>query len=203
MTAATHHLLYARVLGAGWPTLPPQLRAMHTVTPVVTAEGTVDVERGTGRVARLLAAIARLPQAGRQVPLRVRMSTIGSGERWQRSFDGRSFDSHQTSRWTSQAVLLDERVGPVVLTFRVTNDDTTLTLTPQAWRILGIPLPRFHMPITEAREYVDEHGRFAFVVEASHRWTGLIVRYSGWLEPAAPQDMDKISRKRATFAASV
>ena len=78
MTAATHHLLYARVLGAGWPTLPPQLRAMHTVTPVVTAEGTVDVERGTGRVARLLAAIARLPQAGRQVPLRVRMSTIGS-----------------------------------------------------------------------------------------------------------------------------
>jgi hypothetical protein len=50
------------------------------------------------------------------------------------------------------------------------------------WRAFGMPLPKFLGPCSTAYEAVED-GRFRFHVEIGHPWTGLIVRYRGWLVP--------------------
>jgi hypothetical protein len=48
--------------------------------------------------------------------------------------------------------------------------------------VCGIPLPRALAPRGDSYEFV-EAGRFHFHVEIDHPFTGLIVRYRGWLVP--------------------
>jgi len=48
------------------------------------------------------------------------------------------------------------------------------------WSVCGIPLPRALAPRGDSYEFV-EAGRFHFHVEIVHPFTGLIVRYRGWL----------------------
>jgi hypothetical protein len=55
-----------------------------------------------------------------------------------------------------------------------------LSLILRHWRAFGIPMPMFLCPRSTAHETVED-GRFRFHVEIGHRWTGLIVRYRGWL----------------------
>ena len=46
-----------------------------------------------------------------------------------------------------------------------------------------MPLPRWSLPVSEAREVVDD-GRFRFDVTLRAPLTGqFIVRYQGWLDP--------------------
>jgi hypothetical protein len=47
-----------------------------------------------------------------------------------------------------------------------------------------VPLPRRLAPAGDAYEHAED-GRFNFHVEITHPLTGLIVRYRGWLAPAA------------------
>jgi hypothetical protein len=54
----------------------------------------------------------------------------------------------------------------------------------RGWRAFGLPMPRVLAPIGDAFEHADD-GRFHFHVELKHPLAGLIVRYQGWLEPAA------------------
>lgn len=195
MTAPNDHTLYEMILGENWVLLPPQLRAMHDVSSTLTAMGSADVERGGNVVARMLATVGGLPNAGRDVPLEVRMSATATGETWVRSFGRRDFASHQAiARSGKGRPILEERVGPVTLSFQLTFDGTRLNLTPHAWSLLGLPLPRRFFPITTAFERVNGDGRFSFFVEAALPLVGLIVRYTGWLEPVTHGEMDKISR---------
>ncbi|MGR3707824.1 MAG: DUF4166 domain-containing protein, partial [Alterinioella nitratireducens] len=55
-------------------------------------------------------------------------------------------------------------------------------------RVGPIPMPRWLLPVSEAREHVRD-GRFHFDVSLRAPITGaLIVRYRGWLVTAAPGD---------------
>lgn len=175
--------LYARVLGSAWQNVPRTLRDMHDVRTVAEASGVALVERGGGLVARLAAAVLRLPEAGDDIPLRVRFTSQERDERWDRFFAQRRLSSTQSipPRARSGDGLLQERMGPAALTFRLVYRDNGLRLLPDAWSIFGIPLPLRHFPVREACEHVDEAGRFAFDVEVAHVWIGLIVRYRGWL----------------------
>ncbi|MEO8684112.1 MAG: DUF4166 domain-containing protein, partial [Devosia sp.] len=60
--------------------------------------------------------------------------------------------------------------------------DGVLRLVTRSWSLFGIPLPLALGPTSDAREY-EADGKFHFHVELGHRWTGMIVRYSGWLQP--------------------
>jgi len=55
-----------------------------------------------------------------------------------------------------------------------------LSLVLRRWSIIGLPLPMVLCPRSEAYESA-ENDRFNFHVRISHRLTGLIVQYDGWL----------------------
>jgi hypothetical protein len=59
-----------------------------------------------------------------------------------------------------------------------------LRFVVRRWCVWGVPLPRALAPRGDSYEFA-EAGRFHFHVEIAHPFTGLIVRYRGWLVPRA------------------
>lgn len=172
--------LYRRLLGPAFDALPPPIRTMHD--GVRRASGRATVERGHGLLARLVAGIMRFPAAGTDVPVTVRFDIDPAHERWTRTFAGRSFFSLQYDGRGRADRLLCERFGLLTFALALVVEDGKLRLMPRHWSILGIPLPRFLLPEGDTYES-SEDGRFHFHVEIGFPWTGLIVRYRGWLVP--------------------
>jgi len=77
---------------------------------------------------------------------------------------------------------LNERFGPFTFGLALVVKSGKLYLIVRNWSFLGIRLPTLLVPNGDTYEY-DDNGRFCFNVENKHRFTGLIVRYTGWLEP--------------------
>jgi uncharacterized protein DUF4166/saccharopine dehydrogenase-like protein len=174
--------LYERVMNTAWTRLPAPIRDMHDVTNELTAEGRSDIDRGTGPLARLVAAIFGFPKPGHDVPVRVNFRVVGRTEIWTRTFAGKSFSSRQyegTGRWSG---VLCERFGPFVFAMALPVDGDRMNLVLRGWSAFGIPMPMLLCPRSQSYE-VAEDGRFRFHVEIKLPLIGLIVRYRGWLEP--------------------
>jgi hypothetical protein len=176
--------LYQRILGASWHALPESLRHMHSVRVTATTAGRASVTRGRGWLASLIASLVGFPQAGTDVPVEVRFDIArtmhGYRETWTRRFAKRSFRSEQFAGKGRFDRLVCERFGPLTLALALVFEDSRLRLVVRGGSFLGIPLPRALVPHCDAHE--SEHdGRFHFDVAISHRWTGLIVHYRGWL----------------------
>jgi hypothetical protein len=172
--------LYHRLLGPVFDLLPPPIRMMHD--GVRSASGLATVERGNGWLARLIAGFMRFPAAGMNVPVMVRFDIDAARERWIRTFAGRSFRSLQYDGGGRADRLLRERFGPLTFDLALVVDNGSLRLIPRRWSILGLPLPRFLLATGDTYESCED-GRFHFHVEIRFPWTGLIVRYRGWLVP--------------------
>jgi hypothetical protein len=71
-----------------------------------------------------------------------------------------------------------------------------LRLVVRGWRAFGVAMPRFLAPIGDAHEHADD-GRFHFHVELKHPLAGLIVRYRGWLAPAAVEGTQRLGVSEA------
>jgi hypothetical protein len=171
--------LYARVLGTTWDRLPEEIRAMHSV---VEAVGRARVERGRGLSARLVAAAVGFPGASEDTPVSVRFDAANGVETWTRTFGGKSFSSRQFAGRGRSRNLLCERFGPLTFAMALVLNAGELSLVLRRWSIFGVPLPMALCPGSVAYEGVED-GKFRFHVEISHKVTGLIVRYRGWLEP--------------------
>lgn len=171
--------LYARLLGGAWADLPEPLRRMHTLEDTLSATGRAKVERGAGALAQLVAWSVGFPPASDDVAVRVDFERRGDLEIWRRRFGGRAFHSRQQ---TGRERRLVESFGPAAFAMALTWDGRRLNLRLLQWRFFGIPMPHWSAPVSRACEEVID-GRFSFSVEISHPWTGLIVRYGGWLEP--------------------
>jgi hypothetical protein len=76
--------------------------------------------------------------------------------------------------------LVCERFGPLNVGMALVCEGQRLRFVVRRWSMCGIPLPRALVPRGESYEFV-EAGRFHFHVEIAHPFTGLIVRYRGWL----------------------
>ena len=176
--------LYRRILGKTWHLLPNPIRAMHSLSGAIEARGHADVERGTGLLARIAAALFGFPAAGSNVPLTVDFKLEQGAEHWRRTFGGKSFVSRQYAGDKRSERLLVERFGPFSFGLALTFDGNRLHLVARKWNCCGIPLPASWAPGGESYEYVQD-GRFCFHVEIRQRWIGLIVRYRGWLELAS------------------
>jgi hypothetical protein len=177
--------LYQRILGDDWHALPEPIRRMHRPHGNCwEAEGIATVERGSGLLSRLVGALIGFPGAGRDVPVNVAFALKPSGERWRRTFAGRSFESFQWAG-AGRDTLLMERFGVLTFGLALVFDGRKLHLVVRSWTLLGIPLPLALAPGGQTYEFV-EHGRFCFHVEIRHPLTGLIVRYAGWLELCNP-----------------
>ncbi|MEA2955569.1 MAG: hypothetical protein QOJ58_1066 [Alphaproteobacteria bacterium] len=176
--------LYRRILGEAWDSLPEPLQVMHDVTSERTADGVAVVERGSGLLARLVAFVIGLPPAGADIPITVSFRARRGREYWQRNFAGRAFASVQEQGRGRFERLVCERFGPLNVGMALVCESERLRFVVRRWCVWGVPLPRALAPRGDSYEFA-EAGRFHFHVEIAHPFTGLIVRYRGWLIPQA------------------
>jgi hypothetical protein len=172
--------VFQQVLRAPFFNLPDSVRALHSIRGRGQYEGRVSIERGRNLLSRLCGAIAGLPPAMADAPLRVEFSADARGETWRRNFGGRPM----TSRLKCRNGLLCERLGPVQLRFLLHTADGAIYWNLAGVRLLGLlPLPVALFGPVQCRE--REHaGRYEFRVEAALPLLGPLIRYEGWLEPA-------------------
>lgn len=166
--------------------LPAPLRAFHGSRGAPVWRGRAEVVNGTNPVAWLLRRMLSLPEAGDDVPVTVTVDRLGEDagriENWTRNFGGTRF----TSALHVDADGLRERFGPIGFRLGLAAREGGLDMPVVSARCLGIALPRFLLPRSEAREEADEQGRFRFDVKLTLPLFGLLTHYRGWLEPAAP-----------------
>lgn len=159
--------------------LPSILQDLHTVIDLRRWSGLAQIDRGTTLLSRLVGLLMRFPAAGRDVPVTVTLERQGDTEVWTRAFGPRRFRSRLSHPRHGPGLV--ERFG--ALSFRIALRAETGALhfsIVQGW-CLGVPLPRLLLPVSQTVEAVDDQGRATFDVGLSHRLTGLIVRYRGWL----------------------
>ncbi|BCM16298.1 SDR family oxidoreductase [Mesorhizobium sp. J8] len=173
--------LYPDLLGDAWKSLPGEISVMHEGTTM--ADGRASVERGSGMISRLAARMAGFPPGAPDIPVKVRFVADGQGESWIRTFGAHGFSSRQFAGRGRSERLLCERFGPLTFAMALVVDGNRLRLVLRRWSFLGLPLPMWLCPRSNAYETVED-GRFRFHVEISHPAAGLIVRYRGWLVPA-------------------
>jgi uncharacterized protein DUF4166/saccharopine dehydrogenase-like protein len=174
--------LYRRLLGDVWYSLPQPLRAMHDLDSELSAEGVAVVERGSGLMARLAAAVIGFPRGGESVPVTVSFRARDGREYWQRTFAGRSFSSIQEQGRGRSEWLMCEKFGPLNFGMALVCEADRMRLIVRRWSCFGIPMPLALAPHSNSYEFARD-GRFCFHVEISHPITGLIVGYRGWLVP--------------------
>ncbi len=169
--------LYPALLGSAWASLAPSVRRLHGGAGV-RARGVFRVRRGEGRLARLVAALLRMPPAGERIDLTLAVEPAGEGEVWSRAFGGRPLKSWQWRR----GALLVEAMGLVQLLFRLRAEGGALIFehTESAFggRRLALPLPRPLAPRVEGRAEADGDGvRVAVRIHAP--LAGLVIAYDG------------------------
>lgn len=172
--------LFQQALGPAFASLAAPVQDLHAVMSHRRWQGGASVTRGRGLIPRAIATIMRFPPESRDTPLTVTMERSGQTERWTRNFNGRRFRS--TLRWNGTR--LTERFGALTFTIALHAKDGQLHYpVTQGW-FLGIPLPRWSLPRSDTTESTDgPHPTFD--VALSLPLIGAIVRYQGWLQPAA------------------
>ena len=169
--------LYERLVGEGWGVLDEPVRRFHLRA---RGTGTFAVQRGGGRLARVVARLMGLPEGGEGVPLLLSVEPHGGGERWRRSFAGSEFVTEQGEH---AAGLLAERAGPFELLFRLKAEGGALSYNQEmaALRVksLRVRLPRLLAPRVEAWERADEGGGVRVSVRVTAPLTGPLISYEG------------------------
>ena len=181
--------LYPRLVGAAWSALAEPLQRLHLGLETVQATGIFTVRHGTQPLARLLAAILRLPMAGEEVPVRLVVTPHLHGERWQRMFADRSLRSEQ---YAGPGGCLVERFGLLDVWFRLAIVDRLLCLRQASVALhvgaLRVPLPRWLSPQITGREWaMPGQTRVQVAVSVSVPLVGLLLAYEGSIATEAVQ----------------
>jgi hypothetical protein len=167
--------LYSRILGPAFERLPPALKSIHDARRAKLYVGRCDI-RGGGLIARTIARLAGLPIAQTDVPIEVTVNATESNEDWIRKFGSQRMQSRLTCR--QQRV--EERLGPLVLTFTLSAEQERIVWSLYSARLALLALPVTWLLECAAIESVH-NGRYGFDVSAAMRGVGLIVHYKGWL----------------------
>lgn len=187
MSTASGSDLYPALVGAGWAALPPAVRAIHALTAGPPARGRVTVKRGGSLLARLLAAVLRLPPAGEGLPAELHVTARPEGQRWARRFGGVPLVTDQAAH---EGVLL-EYVGPFALAFRLTVERGALVFAQAPTRLgrpgWSLPWPAVLAPRVTGRCRAEGADAAHVDVAIAHPLAGLLVSYDGvFTVPAEP-----------------
>lgn len=183
--------IFPRILGPAFATLPEAVRATHQTAGITRWTGRASVTRGTDLWSRLLATLFRFPPASEDTPVEVTKTVTAKGETWSRRFGARSFRSYLAA--TPHG--MTERFGPFTFRLRLSVRNGALHYPVTAGRLGPVPMPRWLLPSSDAREY-EENGRFRFDVRLLAPLTGaLMVHYRGHLDPATPDTSHPASLK--------
>lgn len=184
----THHersrdeqiTIFQQVLGADFDALPSVVRATHLTRATSNWCGNGSVKCGEGAWSRLLAWLFRFPSGSNSIPVEVSKIVTPEGETWLRRFGASRFRSHLAA--TPHG--LTERFGPFTFQVGLTVSDGSLCYPVTGGRLGPLPLPKWLLPVSEAREF-EIDGKFHFDVKLSAPLTGgLLVHYQGTLTEA-------------------
>lgn len=169
--------VYRNLLGDRFKNLPTQVQVFHDPDGVSVWDGTAQVKRGTSPLAKLVCHLFGFPATGEAVPLRLTITPLGNGERWDRDFGGRRMVTKQVTRdgW------LIEHLGLIRIHMRPVIEGDRFSVSPEKWSLFRLPLPKALMPTSENFE-TEDAGRFQFNVSISAPLIGLLVSYRGSLE---------------------
>jgi hypothetical protein len=161
--------------------MPAAVRAAHLVDERLALAGRASVGGAASPVGRLLGRLIGFPPPAADVAVSVEMRADREGEIWTRDFGGRRFRSRLAPGRRRGRVT--ERFGALTFDLALAAGAAGLDLTIVGGRLGPLPLPRFLIPRSAARERVDGEGRFCFDVPISLPGIGLLVHYRGWLKP--------------------
>ncbi|MEP3631097.1 MAG: DUF4166 domain-containing protein [Hyphomicrobiales bacterium] len=173
--------LFLKVLQASFGDLPAEVQATHKTMHISQWKGRASVRRGAGLWPRLLALLFRFPAASDDIEVAVTKTVTPQGETWQRRFGGSTFKSHLKA--TDEG--MSESFFPFTFLLGLKVADGALHFPVKSGRLGPIPLPKWLLPISVAKETAVD-GRFHFDVELRAPLTGgLMVHYQGYLEAGA------------------
>lgn len=173
--------LYRTLLGDRFDQLPRQVQAFHDPQGVTVWGGTAQVKRGANMFARLACHLFGFPETGEDVPLRLTITPLPDGERWDRDFGGR----HMVTKQVTRDGWLIEHLGPIRIYMRPVLNGSRFNVSPEKWRFWGLPLPFALMPKSENFE-TEKAGRLQFNVSIRMPLIGLLISYRGQLECLQP-----------------
>lgn len=174
--------LFPKILGDAFRTLPPAVQALHDSPKRRRWHGRAQVRRGRGLVARLICALVKFPRSGSDVPVSVEFTPEGNAERWTRIFADKKFSSVHSCGSGRDERLVVERFGVARFSLALVADGSRLLFVPRRWSLLGIPMPNMLLPRGMSFE-TELDGRFQFDISVTVPGIGLIIAYSGWLQP--------------------
>ena len=170
--------LYRQILGEAFALLPAVTQRIHRGRPAIVAEGEAVVMPASSGLGRLIARCFGLPVVAGTVPVRVVIESGDGREYWTRSFGGHRMGSVMRAK----DGLIEERFGPVAIAMRLLARADGLDMLPLGGNVLGMPLPRFLLPVIKAEERVDGADRHLFEVDIGLPIVGRLVAYRGHLE---------------------
>lgn len=177
--------LFARVLGPDFEALPEAIRGAHLTVDVSHWRGGASVRRGTGLWSRFLARLFGFPPEGEDVLVEVTKTVTARGETWQRRFGNRVF----RSRLAASPQGMTESFGPFSFRLGLRAEAGALHYPVVSGQLGSLPLPRWLLPVSIAREQVIDD-RFCFDVKILAPVTkGLLVHYRGWLAEVGSRDV--------------
>ncbi len=180
-TFSLDNSLFRTAFGGSWEQLPKVTRQLHEVQGRVCFEGSAQVERGQGWIARLVALFFGFPQTQENCPVRVTKTRTDKAEVWERDFGGHVMRSR--CELAPSAGRFRERFGAFLFEMDLKVEDGVVHMPVRRAWCLGVPLPKFLLPLSETREF-EQNGTFQFDVALYAPTGGLMVRYRGSLKPA-------------------
>lgn len=186
--------LFQAALADRWNELPDAVKAIHGVQDMESFSGTAEVMRGASPIARIAAWLFGFPPAASSTPLTVTKTRTDDGETWERDFDGSVFRSFCSA--SPEPYRFRERFGPFKFEMDLPVQDANLQMPVRRGWLLGIPVPRALLAVSESREYAED-GVFRFdVALKAPLGGGLIVHYRGWLRPDRSDDSQRDDGQR-------
>jgi hypothetical protein len=167
---------YEAVLGGAFASLHAHVRRAHLAP--LRAEGTIDVEQGSGWRARLVIRLMKLPAAGPRQPVRLEVAEDGPELMWTRRI-GRSI---LRTRQRASGSRLVERSGLGRIAFDLVVDDGALLYRQSSIHVAGLPVPSSLSPRVAAVVSPTADGWHVVVTVT---WRGAILcRYAGTIRPS-------------------
>ena len=172
--------LFETHLGPDFAKLPPIVQQLHAADGPPVWQGRASVKRGANPLAWLIGKFVGFPPTNPNVPVRVTIDRGAGGETWTRDFAGARF----ASRLHGVSGELRESFGPMTFVIALAGSARGIAMPVTGWRFLGIPMPGFLAPRSEAFETETADGAFQFDVRVSLPPGVPLAHYKGWLRPA-------------------
>lgn len=168
--------LYQAIMGDSFHQLSHPIRAFHRLRGSHVLHGWVRTEAPTSPFARLLALCLGTPMSPSEGAIRFELDAQPEREVWTRHFPAQTM----TSCLSLTRGEITEKLGLARLHFDLEEADGRLVMRLKSLRFLGVPCPRWAMPVVIAEEE-GAGGRLHFHVRASVPLIGQVAGYRGYL----------------------